>query len=167
MTEVLPENAELISEDYDAFVESLFAEMVKRNNTYKEASLDMKVLEQFERKAVVIFGLKALFERITSENKKKLALLIEKGEAIYKIHFFMADGVASFKEYAYEPWYKRHVSGSDGIWIGDGIADQYSLKLNKMSSEYYDDIGSDYGYVVERGKAVLTKLLSSTPEEEY
>lgn len=167
LTEEMPENAELISDGYDAFVEELFAEMVKRNNTYKEAKLDVKILEQFERKAVVILGIKGLFERLSEDNKKKLALLIEKGEAIYKIHFFILDGVSAFKDYAYEPWYKRHVSGSDGIWIGDGIADQYTLKLNKMSSEYYDDIGSEYGYVVERGKAVLTKLLNSSPEEEY
>lgn len=167
LTETLSENASLVPDDYDAFVEELFADMVNRNNTYKEAKMDIKILEQFERKAIVIVGIKALFGRISAENKKKLALLIEKGEAIYKIHFVMADGVGSFKDFAYETWYKRHVSGSDGIWIGDGIADQFTLKLNKMSSEFYDDIGSDYGYVLERGRPTLTKLLSSSPEEEY
>lgn len=161
----LPENAELVSGEYDAFVEKLFLDMVKRNNTYKEAKMDITVLDQFERRVIVILGIKGLFDLISDDNKNKLATLIEKAEAKYKIHFFMLDSAANLKGYTYDPWYKRHVSGTDGVWIGDGIADQYSIKLNKVSSDLYEDIGAEYGYIVERSKPLLTKLLTSQEEQ--
>lgn len=152
--------------DYEQYVAELFGEMVNRNNTYKDSKLDIASLENFEERVVVIVGYKRLVQQLSEDSKEKLGLLIEKAEAIYKLHFIIADGVQEFGSFNYEAWFKRHVSGTDGLWIGDGIADQYTLKLNKLTSDLYEELGDEYGYSVNRNRPTLVKLLSSQEEAE-
>ena len=41
----------------------------------------------------------------------------------------------------------------------------YMLKINKVTNELYEEIGDEYGYVLNRNRPVLVKLLSSLEEE--
>ena len=47
-----------------------------------------------------------------------------------------------------------------GIWIGNGIANQYTLKIAKVTRELQDDIDRGFGYIVKRGIPTLTKMLT-------
>lgn len=150
----------LIASGQESFVQELFADMAARNNDYKDAMLDSAVLEKYENRIIVIMGIKRLYDLLSEDGKEKLGLLMEKAEAVYRIHFIIIDSLNQFSPYAYEGWYKRHISGSEGLWIGDGAADQYMLKLNKITPELYEEIGGEYGYLIRGGRPVLLKLLS-------
>ncbi len=158
--------AELVSDSYEAYVHTLFAEMVNRNNTYKEANLDVESLESFERRVIVLVGYKRFFSKLTPDGQEKMRLVLLKAESIYKLHFVIVDAVSDFGSYNYDDWFKRQITGADGIWVGDGIADQYMLKINKITNELYEEIGDEYGYVLNRNKPTLVKLLSSVEEDE-
>ena len=153
-----------VESDYEGFVQSLFAEMVLRNNTYKDARMDPDSLAEFGERTYVIFGFKRFRDRLTADGQDKLNLLIEKAESFYKLHFVLVDTGAQLASYNYDAWYKRHISG-DGLWLGDGVTDQYVFKLAKLSSDLYEDIGDEYGYLFNRGRMTLVKLLSSRKEE--
>lgn len=155
----------LVQGVYETFVQKLFAEMVERNNAYKDANLDVSVLEKYKESVYVIVGFKRFYEQLTADGREKLELLLEKAESFYKIHFVIVESVSEFGSYTYSSWYKRHVSGSDGLWIGDGIADQYLLKINKITSELYEEVGDEYGYLLNRNRPSLIKVLSSLEEE--
>ena len=157
--------AEFIDGEYEQFVHQLFAQMVERNNTYKDAKLDPGSLEPFERKVVVLAGYKRFVRQLTPDGQEKMSLVLLKAESIYKIHFVIVDAVSDFSSYNYEEWFKRQITGADGIWVGDGVADQYMLKINKVTNELYEEIGDEYGYVLNRNRPVLVKLLSSLEEE--
>jgi len=159
-------DAELISDDYEEYVRTLFAEMVLRHNTYVDAKRDPAVLEDFERRVIVLVGFKRFYNQLSADGKEKLGLVILKAEAIYKLHFVVADALADYSSYSYEEWFKRQLPGTDGIWIGDGFADQYTLKVNKVTNEMYEEIGDEYGYLLARSRPTLVKLLSSAEEEE-
>ena len=150
--------------DYENIVRAMFADMVERNNTYKDARLNASVLDDYEEKVYVIAGMKKVFEQLTADGKDKLGTLIEKAENVYKIHFVLIDSYAQFNEYNYETWMKRHVTGAEGLWIGDGVADQYLLKVSKVTSDLYEDIGNEYGYSINRNRPTLVKLLSSASD---
>lgn len=147
--------------DCDSVVASLFADMVARNNTYKDAGLDEAVLAKFDEKIFVIIGLKKFFDKLSDDSKDKMKTLLDKGEAIYKLHFILCDSIANFNTFNYDDWFKRHVANGDGIWVGDGVADQYLLKINKITSDLYDELEPSYGYFVSRGKSTLVKLLEA------
>ncbi len=145
-------------------VDEIFAEMVERNNTYKDAGQDLAALSGFSNRTYLIIGLNRFFEQLSTESKDKMHTLLAKGEAIYKMHFIICDTVADLNSLSYEEWYKRHVANNDGIWLGDGVADQYLLKLNKVTNDLYRDVEPGYGYMIRRGRAVYSKLLGAIEE---
>ena len=159
-------DVELVSGDYEEYVHTLFADMVERNNTYKDAKLDPESLEAFERRVIVLVGYKRFFSQLTLDGQEKMSLVLLKGESIYKLHFVIVDAISDFSSYNYEEWFKRQITGAEGIWVGDGIADQYMLKINKVTNELYEEIGDEYGYVLNRNRPTLVKLLSSMEEED-
>lgn len=156
---ILP--CELVANNYEEFVQDLFTDMAQRNNIYKQAKMDTSALEQYEEKLFVLVGIKRFFDQLSEDGKDKLRVLLEKAESFYKLHFIIIDALTQFNNYTYEAWYKRQVTGTEGIWIGDGIADQYMLKVNKVTSDLYEDIGSEYGYLITRNRPLLVKVLCS------
>lgn len=161
----LKDCAAFVTGNYEAFVRDLFHEMVKRNNTYKDAGSDPAALEDFDERVYVIVGMKRLLELLSDDGKDKLRTLLEKAEAVYKLHFVVAESISGHGAFSYDAWYKRHLTGADGVWIGDGIADQYFLKVNKVTSELYEEVGTEYGYLVSRNRPVLMKTLSHGSNE--
>ncbi|MBR5278283.1 MAG: type VII secretion protein EssC [Clostridia bacterium] len=160
----------LISEqaftDAESIVQSIFDQMVERNNVYKDAKLDLSSLDGYSEKAYIIIGFKRFVDQLSADGKDKLFTLLDKAEPFYKLHFVVMESANRLNTYNYEAWYKRTITGSDGIWIGDGIADQYVLKLNKITRELYDENGNNYGYLVYRNRPNLIKLLSNNAEED-
>lgn len=161
----IPADVECVSGDYEEYVRTLFNEAVVRNNTYKEAKMDQKSLEPFERRIIVIVGCKRLFEQLSADGKEKLGLVFLKSEANYKQHFIIVDSSSDFNSYRYDEWYKKQINGADGIYIGDGVTDQYVVKVTKLTRDMYEEIGSSYAWVVGKSRPTLTKLLSCRGEE--
>ena len=157
---------QVVDANFESLVQDVFADMATRNNTYKDARMDPSSLDKFEEKVYMIIGLKRFVEQLTDDGKEKLFILLAKAESFYKLHFVIAESVSSMSSYSYEEWYKRHLNGSEGVWIGDGLADQYSLKISKITNDLYEEIGNEYGYSVVRNKPTLIKLLSSNIGEE-
>lgn len=165
-TVVCPNGVRSVSGDYDSLVGELFDEMVLRNNTYKDAGMDLSVLDAFEERVYVIVGIKAFFNQLSEQSKEDMALLLEKAEAVYKLHFVFCDTADHLSTFSYQDWYKRQLSSTDGIYVGDGIADQFLLKVNKITGDLYAEIGNRYGYTVSRGRPKLIKLLQGTSQKE-
>lgn len=151
--------------DLENIVTCCFDEMVRRNNEYKDGGMDPSILGRYEQKVFILRGVKSIFNRLSEDGKDKLHVLLENGQAIYNMHFVMADAVTALDEFSSQEWYRRHVKQSEGVWIGDGVSDQYMLQISRLSNEYYAEIGNLYGYQIAKGKAVLMKVLSSTEEE--
>ena len=156
----------VIQKDSEQYVQELFAEMVERNNVYKDAQCDASILDHYEERIYVIMGIKTLYDQLTDDGKEKLALLLEKGESIYKLHFVIIDSITEWNVYTYEAWYKRHINGSEGIWIGDGVTEQYLMKTAKISRDMYEEVEEGYGYVFAKKQPSLVKLLFEQMSEE-
>lgn len=157
---------EVYSGDVETLVHGIFNETVERNNVYKDAKLDISVLEPYARKTFVLVGFKRFYDKLTADGKEKISLVLQKAEAFYKLHFILVECASELNGFNYESWYKRCITGAEGIWVGDGVADQYLLKLNKITSELYKELGDEYGYVITRNRPTLVKLLSSATEED-
>lgn len=148
----------------------LFNTLVLRNNSYKDAIERGEELPVFERLTCVIHSLSGLLSKLSEDSANKLRLVFEKGDNAYQVNFIISDSSTGISNVAYESWFKSKVSTSDGIWIGNGITDQYLMQAAKTTSEMYQEIGDDFGYIMTKGKVVLIKLLTSTAhqlEAEY
>ena len=74
-------------------------------------------------------------------------------------NFIIVDSADGLKSFAYDDWYKNAVDTSEGLWLGNGITDQYAIKLLTTPRELREEIPENFGYVVHKGKASLVKLV--------
>lgn len=82
----------------------------------------------FNKLTVIVLSVSALLSRLSVDAKDKWKVLLEKGSAAYQVHFILAERAANIATFSYEAWFKEHVAGGEGIWIGDGFTDQYHMK---------------------------------------
>ena len=144
----------------------LFELVLYRNNTYKEALERGDEVENFEHLFVIINSLSMLKAALSDQGKEKLALILEKGTIEYNVNIVIGEQVKNISSVSFEKWDKANVSPSDGLWIGNGITEQYQMKANKTTSEMHEDITPEFGYSLIKGKCVKLKLLNNKAEEE-
>ena len=147
-------------------IDELFELVLYRNNTYKDALEENRECEEFTPVLIVINSLAALMSSFDKETNDKLSLILEKGSTAYKVNVLLADQAKNILSMTYEKWYKANGSSADGIWIGSGFTEQYSIKANKTTNEMREEITSEFGYSLINGQAVKLKLLHEQTEEE-
>ena len=125
------------------------------NNGYnREIFKDVKPI------TCIIIGLDSFKNKLNDQNKTKFGNLFEKGKDLGIINFIIVDTIDIIKKYEYESWYKTTVNSANGIWIGNGINDQFTFKISQKTKEMREEIGDLFGFVIKRGKPELIKLVS-------
>jgi len=146
-------------------INDLFTLTANRNNAFKEAAQAEEEPEEFVRKVIVLNALSSLKGVLSQEASDKLSLILEKGEAKYGITVLIAETVKNMSGFAFEKWYKQHVTQADGIWIGNGVTEQYQIKANKNTPEMSVEIDDAFGFSLIKGKPVMIKILSEREME--
>ena len=154
------------AKDCEEQIAKLFELVLYRNNTYKEAHESGKSVETFEQILVIINSLSMLRAALSDKGNEKLALILDKGTVEYNVTVIIAEQVKNISSVSFEKWYKTNVSVSDGIWVGNGITEQYQMKAGKNTSEMHEDITSEFGYSLIKGKCIKLKLLNNKTEED-
>lgn len=150
--------------DCEEEVDRLFDISVQRNNLYKDSSADRKTC--FEPLMVVINGLGALKGALSETGREKLELILEKGSADYGITVIIGEQASAISSVSFERWYKTHILATEGIWIGNGVTEQYQMKASKTTAEMYEEITAEFGYSFIQGKTTKIKILSAGTEED-
>ena len=110
--------------------------------------------------AIIILGIDSLLMKLNESAKNNYIKLVELGNITKTISFILIDSIDFFKKIEYDNWYKGVSKNMQGLWIGNGIANQYTLKIAKVTRELQDDIDRGFGYIVKRGIPTLTKMLT-------
>jgi len=108
----------------------------------------------------IITAANALLTDMETLAKARLTTILEQSQSLGTMKYIIVENIDNVKSLNYEQWYKRGVDLSEGIWIGNGISNQFTLKVTTNSRVLRAEIDSNFGYVIQKGKAVLVKLLS-------
>ncbi len=147
-------------DNLNVLVSQLFEMVKNRNNEYKTAIQNGETPPTYQEELIFINGIKAFSSYLTGQSPEMFGLVMLKGETQYNIHFVVLDEVRNIKSFQMTDWYKEKISGSDGIWIGGGIRNQYVLNSNANA-----DLPNDFGYLIINGKAVsCAKMLNELKE---
>ena len=152
--------------DVDAFVVKLNEEITNASEIYKASNFNRDSLKDVSTTVCVIAGLDKFQAKMNPDNKKLFGKMFEAGKDLGKFSFILVDSVDKFKKVEYDDWYRNTVTNNRGIWVGDGIANQFAIKLTKTTKELYEEIGPKFGYAVERGIPALIKLLEDGNGDE-
>ena len=109
---------------------------------------------------VIITGPGALLNKIDADQKTKLTEMLGKVASLGTIKVILVDAIDNIKTLNYETWFKSTVQLSEGIWMGNGISNQFTLKVTTNARALRVEIDETMGYVIKKGKAVLVKLAS-------
>lgn len=151
--------------DLSTSIDDLFNEVLERHNSLKTADENNDNIS-FNTRFVIFNSISALKDVLDEERNEKLSLILEKCTNRMNIKIIIAETSKAVSSYNFEKWYKSNVTTSDAIWIGNGITDQYYLKISKTTTEMNDEITNEFGFVINKGKAVKIKVLNNDNEVE-
>lgn len=160
------------SESCVGAVSDIFETVLKRNNEYKEKLSSGVDLPVYEPLLVVIKSMSQLRlllklcetqqsdKKISDDNPlNRLLLAMEKSAEAYNVRFIVAESIGFLTPSTVENWYKTHINGNNGIWIGNGISSQYRINISKKPHEYSSDLEDCFGFVINNAAATLVKFL--------
>ena len=153
-------------EDFDALFKRLYDYLEKINKAYVASNYNVSSLDKCQDLLIVIVGLVQFKNKLSDEWKDKLGTFMEMTKDLRKVSVVIIDTIDNVRQFEYENWYKTVVSNNHGVWIGDGIADQYTIKLSKNPKYIKEEIGNHFGYSIKKGNPLLIKVLSNSTDEE-
>ena len=148
-----------VNSNFDDTIKEIVDSYLKQKEVFEANNYDDASLGEFEKHTYFIFGISTLFSRISSDVKDSFAKAISASKEYGVDKFILIDSSEKLKSFAYEEWYKSAVDDTQGIWIGNGISDQYTFKLLSTPRELREEIDEGFGYVIISGKAHLVKLV--------
>jgi len=148
-----------INSNFDSIAQVVGKRYKEQKEIYDKNNFDNNALKNNKRNTYVIFGISTFFSRISSDNKTDFCDALMHSRELEVDNFIIVDSADGLKSFAYDDWYKNAVDTSEGLWLGNGIADQYAIKLLTTPRELREEIPESFGYVVHKGKASLVKLV--------
>lgn len=143
----------------------LFDTLVHRNNTTKEALEKGLEPPVFDVIICIIDSFTELENYLSGDAKDKLRVFLDKGDSL-NVYMIISEASDKLSMITYESWFQNQASLSDAVWVGNGIADQYVLKINKITNEMYNELPSDFGFVINKGKVKQVKLITAQVSNE-
>ena len=147
------------AKEAEPVVEDLFQLVKDRNNTYKESDDPELIAGKWNEICIFITSLDKVKDALSERGKEMFGLILEKGQAAYKINIILADELRTLQLVRYESWFKEHITGCDAIWVGNGVNDQYLVQINSNAEITREAISDEFAFVVKSGRADKIKVL--------
>jgi len=106
----------------------------------------------------IIIGIDKLFDN-AEINESDFEQIVKKAESNENCNFIIVENATKYKAHQYEGWYKNNVTGENGIWVANGIQDQFLISTNADRRTMINNCGRSYGYVIEEGYLDMIKLI--------
>ena len=148
-----------VNANFDAVVDKIVQEYEEHNKKYQEQNYDSNALTGFKKTTFIFLGFSNFTSRVQEEKLDSLYKALSAAKDHQVNNYIIVDYPDKLKDLAYDDWYKSNVDQSQGIWIGNGISDQYAIKLVSTPRSLNEEIEDGFGYVVINGKAKLVKLV--------
>ena len=74
-------------------------------------------------------------------------------------NFILVDNATKFKAHQFDSWYKSYVSNDTGIWVGNGVDNQFVITTEINRKTIIGNCGPSYGYIIKQSAGTLIKLI--------
>ncbi len=159
-------NCNYYKEDIDGIFNKIYIYLEKLNNAYVANKYNVQAISGCQDLLVVIVGLSQFKNKLSPDAQNKLDNFMIMTKDLRKVSIVICDVIDNIKQFEYENWYKTVVANNHGVWLGDGISDQYTMKLSKNPKYIKEEIGNKFGYSVKKGNPIFIKVLSNATTDE-
>lgn len=136
----------------------------EKRNLKEEYSAFISKLERKPNKNVLclIIGIDKFindFDDVTNNLDLTFSATLKKAEEHGNCNFILVDTANKLKNHEYDEWFKNFATKDNGIWVGNGVDNQYLININSDRKEIVNNCGRSFGYAVNQGVAKLIKLI--------
>ena len=122
-------------------------------------------VSKYQPIVLFIYGFDNLKNKLTVDVESIMENLYNIFEKTNLIHFVVVDSIDNFKKYEFESWFKNVSDPGYAIWIGEGISNQFTIKLTRSGDRILQTpIENNFGYSIVNGKHALMKVLEFDPK---
>ncbi len=145
---------------------TIFETIEEQYELYQNNDYSTNCLENYKHTVCFIIGINKFTQKLSSETADKFDNLFEKGKHLENISFILIDSVDQVKTCEYNEWFKTSFTTNNGIWVGNGISEQFTLKLGRIPKDLYEELEDDFGYYIKNGFPTLLKLINFISDED-
>ena len=80
-------------------------------------------------------------------------------------HFLICETANKIKNHEFDNWFRQGFSKDFGLWIGNGVGDQYLFNCEISFDRTRENLGKTFGYGIKQGEATTIKLIGMEEEE--
>ena len=146
---------------FDDFVGKLCNYINDLYNMYKDNNYNRDFLSNIKPIYCMIIGIDDLMSKLSIDNKRIFEDMFTKCKDLDIINFIIVDSVDKIRKVESESWYRNNINKSFGIWLGNGINEQYSINISQKVANMRDDVPNNFCFVINRGKAEYVKYVES------
>jgi len=147
--------------NFDEIFNKLKSFVNEKYEAYKNNNFDKSIFNNMKPLYCIIIGVDDFKNKLDTTNKSQFGEIFEKAKDLDIISFVVIDTIDKIKKLEYENWYKNTVNTSEGIWLGNGVNDQFSIKITQKTADMKLDLTDNFCFVVKRGKAELVKYVEN------
>lgn len=149
-----------INRDYDKVITSIKEYFEKIFPIYEKNDHDKDSLEKYPNIVLIINNFNFFVDKLSPESKNFFAGIVQASLETQKCSIIILDTLTNIKSNEYNEIFQKLYKSNCGVWIGNGIYDQMTLRLSKSPSFIKQELKNDYGYIVKNGNPIQIKLLS-------
>ncbi len=150
-----------IDRQFDNIFNNLFEFLKEQHDNYVNNNYNRSIFDDKKKIYCIIIGIDSFKIRLSDENKARFNDLFINGKDLEIVNFIIVDSIDKIKKFELESWYKNCVNNNFGIWIGNGINDQFSLKISQKIEEMKEDVPNSFCFVIKRGKVQYVKYVEN------
>ena len=102
-----------------------------------------------------IFGI----DKFVADKEAEFGEILARTSSLGNYTFLLVDSLARFKNHEYDSWFKDYFPGDTGIWIGNGMQDQYLINYSANMGKIENNCRNSFGYMIVSGEPTIVKLL--------
>ena len=150
-----------IDQQFNEIFNSLSNFLKEQHDNYVKNDYNRDIFNNKKKIYCIIIGIESFKTRLNDENKSRFAELFNNGKDLGIVNFIIVDSIDKIKKIEIESWYKNCVNNNFGIWIGNGVNDQFSLKISQKIEEMKEDVPNNFCFVIKRGKVQYVKYVEN------
>ena len=149
-----------VDNKFDDIFNSLLNYTKNQKSKYELSNHDKHIFDNKKPIYCVIIGVENFKNHLSNTNKVKFSELFSNAQDLGVINYILVDSLDKIKKIEFDSWYKECVSPSSGIWIGNGINEQYIIKISKRIDAMKENLPNGFCFVINRGKVKYVKYVT-------
>lgn len=164
LNDTIKNRSNYVDSNFDKTFESIKNYIEASEKKYLDSNKNSAIFNGVQKVNCMIIDVNNFKNKLSDENKSQFDSIFKDENQLGLVNFIIVDTVDNIKKYTYDDWYKNSINNNNGIYIGNGLADQLVLNVGKRIPEMKEDLPYNFGFVIKKGVPICVKFVEKYKE---